>query len=307
MPPHPSRPTSFDELEAAGEASGFDRIARASVEHGLAFEPRPSDLIISPFAKCGTTWLQQIVHGLRTRGDMAFDDISRVTPWIEFAQAQGLDLDAEQPGPFRAFKSHLAWHQVPKGGRYLVSMRDPKDALVSFFRFMEGWLFEVGSIDIAEFARRRYLDVPEERSYWYHLASWWQRRHDPDTLLLSYEGMKADLPGTVQRVADFVAIDLDPELERIVVEQASLPFMLAHRDRFDDLLMRQLQERVGLLPPGGDAAKVRSGRVGSHRVELPASVGAELDRIWRERIAGPLGQPSYEAMRATLAAELAAA
>jgi hypothetical protein len=301
-----SRPTSFDELTARGEASGFDRAAGASVERGLAFTPRPTDLIITPYAKCGTTWLQQIVHGLRTRGDMDFDDISRVIPWIEFAHAQGLDLDAEQPGPFRAFKSHLARHQVPKGGRYLVSIRDPKDALVSFFRFMEGWLFETGSIDIAEFAQRRYLDRPEDRTYWYHLASWWERRHDPDILLLSYEGMKADLPGTVRRVADFVGIDLDPDLERIVIDQASLPFMLEHKDRFDDLLMRQLQERLGMLPPGGDSAKVRSGRVGGHRVELPPEVAAELDRVWEERIGQPYGLASYGELRATLEAERAA-
>jgi hypothetical protein len=301
-----SRPTSFAELEAIGEASGFDRVAVASVERGLAFKARPSDLIITPYAKCGTTWLQQIVHGLRTRGDMDFDDISRVIPWIEFAHAQGLDLDAGQPGPFRAFKSHLAWHEVPKGGRYLVSIRDPKDALVSFFRFMEGWLFETGSIGMAEFAQRRYLDRPEDRTYWYHLTSWWERRHDPDTLLLSYEGMKADLPGTVRRVADFVGIELAPDLERIVIEQASLPFMLEHKDRFDDLLMRQLQERTGMLPPGGDAAKVRSGRVGSHRLELPTEITAELDRRWQERIAEPLGLANYDELRATLEAELAA-
>ena len=45
----------------------------------------------------------------------------------------------------RAFKSHLPWMAVPKGARYIVSLRDPRDALVSMYRFMEGWFFEPGT------------------------------------------------------------------------------------------------------------------------------------------------------------------
>jgi len=32
--------------------------------------------------KCGTTWMQQIVHGLRTRGSMDFNEITRVVPFL---------------------------------------------------------------------------------------------------------------------------------------------------------------------------------------------------------------------------------
>lgn len=58
---------------------------KQGLEYGLAFSPTPSDVIISPFGKYGTTWLQQVCHDLRTRGDMDFDDISRVVPWLETA------------------------------------------------------------------------------------------------------------------------------------------------------------------------------------------------------------------------------
>ncbi len=111
-------------------------------------------MIITPYGKCGTTWLQQVFHGLRTRGDMDFDDISRVVPWIETAHDLGLDLDAPQRGAPRGFKSHLSYDLVPKGARYIVSIRDPKDAFVSSFRFMEGWLFETGSVPIERMRAR---------------------------------------------------------------------------------------------------------------------------------------------------------
>ena len=58
-----------------------------SQEIGRAFQPKPTDVFITPYSKSGTTWLQQIVHCLRSRGDMDFDDISRVVPWLEVARS----------------------------------------------------------------------------------------------------------------------------------------------------------------------------------------------------------------------------
>lgn len=66
------------------------------IQTGLSIKLRPTDCVISPFGKSGTTWLQQMAHTLRTRGDMDFDDISRVAPWIESSTDLGLDLNAEQ-------------------------------------------------------------------------------------------------------------------------------------------------------------------------------------------------------------------
>ena len=87
-----SRATTVEEL---GAVLG-KYFSKESREQGLAFQPKSSDIIISPYAKCGTTWLQQIVHGLRTGGSMDFDEITAVTPWIEIAHDVGWDLDANQ-------------------------------------------------------------------------------------------------------------------------------------------------------------------------------------------------------------------
>src|ERR1043165_3030497 len=89
-----------------------------------SFRPRPADVVIAPFGKCGTTWLQQIFHTLRTGGDSDFDDISRVVPWIETAGVLGLDINAEQRAEPRGFKSHLAHDALPPGAKAIVSLRD---------------------------------------------------------------------------------------------------------------------------------------------------------------------------------------
>jgi hypothetical protein len=272
---------------------------------GLAFKPRPDDVIITPFGKCGTTWLQQMVHSLRTGGDLEFDDISRVVPWIETAHGLGLDLDSPQRARPRAYKSHLSWDLVPKGGRYLLSVRDPRDALVSMYRFMEGWFLEPGAVSIVEYDRSLFMDRSRGGDYWTHLRSWWSHRHDDNVLLLAYEHMKADQAGTVRRIAEFLGIPLDAALLDVVCRESALESMIVNKDKYDDLLMRQRSEDVCNLPPGSDSSKVRKGEVGAYAYELPAEVCAELDQIWGEEITGPCGLADYAALLATLEREAA--
>ena len=99
---HLNRPTSLEEMIKRRIDTGFQSLWDSSKEHGLNFRPCKTDVIISPFAKCGTTWLQHIVYGLKTHGNLDFDDVSRVVPWIETAQALGINLQAPQIGAFRA-------------------------------------------------------------------------------------------------------------------------------------------------------------------------------------------------------------
>ncbi len=293
-----TRATTYDEF-----TERMSSFASASAEtYWRAFLPRVSDVIIAPFAKCGTTWLQQIVHGLRTGGDMSFDDISRVVPWIETAYQLDIDLGAEQRAEPRAFKSHLAWDDVPKGCRYIVSIRDPKDALVSMYRFMDGWFVEPGAISIDEFARRRSFDRETGPDYWRHLASWLSQRHDPNVLLLAFEDMKVNLPAVVDRIAAFIGIETNADLLRVATDQASFEFMQDNSAPFSDPMMRSLSEAVAGIPPNSDSAKVREGTVGAHHAEMSPGVIATFDRIWDETITAEFGYASYAELVADLTA-----
>jgi hypothetical protein len=265
-------------------------VSAAGYEAGVAFSPRPTDVIIAPFAKCGTTWLQQMVHSLRTGGDLDFDDISRVIPWIETAVDLGIDLEAEQRAEPRAFKSHLAWDVVPKGARYILAVRDPLDALVSGFRFMEGWFVEPGTLDVEAFGRDRFV---EARDYYTHVASWWPRRHEPDTLLLAYEHMVADHEGTVRRVAEFLGLGGDEDRIAVACEQSSIGSMRLHADRYDDRMMRIRSEQVCGLPPGSQSDKVGSG---THAVVLSDGLVADLDATWRDTLGAQFGLEDYPAL-----------
>lgn len=267
-----------------------------------AWRPRPTDVVISPFGKCGTTWLQQIFHTLRTRGDMDFDDISRVVPWIETAGALGLDIEAPQRAEPRGFKSHLAHDALPPGAKGIVSFRDPRDALVSMYRFMEGWFMEPGAVPIADFADN-WIGRDVDRSYWGHLLSWWNVRHDPDVLVMSYEQMIAQPEASIRQVAAFCGIALDDDLLALTLERSSIAFMLAHKDRFDDAMARKLSESRCNLPLGSDSSKVRQGGVGGHKAELTPEINAKLDARWRDLVTPVTGFTDYAALEAALRAE----
>lgn len=299
-PAQRTRPTSVRELVRRLDAFRTE----ASITSALAFQPRPSDVFVATFAKSGTTWMQQIVHGLRSGGDMDFAEISSAVPWLESALDMGIDAEADQVAKPRAFKTHLAWDQVPKGARYVCVVRDPRDVLVSFYHFFEGWMFEAGSVDMAEFARELFLaGASKSGRYWEHVASYWRERERPEVLMMAFEDIKADLDTAVRRVADF--IDLPSDIDReariaVATEQARFGFMKAHESQFDDHLLRDLREPYLGLPPGGTCSKVRSGRVGDHAGRLTPEVVAMLDEAWRESMAEPLGLASYAELRASL-------
>jgi len=284
------RAHSMQELgEIRKRRSAFSTI----VESIREYRPRPTDVIITPFGKCGTTWTQQIFHTLRTRGDMDFDDISRVVPWIETAKGLGLDINAEQRAEPRGFKSHLDYDSMPRGAKYINVIRHPLDAAWSSFKFMEGWYIEPGTIDPEEFV----IAGTRDAAYHKHFVSWWRHRNDTDVLYLVYEHMKDDPGTTIRRIAEFSGIALDDELLAITLEHSSLAYMQKHKDRFDDaMLRRQSEEEV--LPPGSDSAKVRAGQVREHI--WSDRVTSLFDELWRTHIEPETGFGDYDSLIASL-------
>jgi hypothetical protein len=113
----------------------IERRSRLMTKEGrqkaLSFIPRSSDVIVAAPAKCGTTWMQQIMHQLRSGGDMTFTDISEVVPWIDLAYDVGQDLDAEHKYQPRCFKTHTGYDVCPKGGKYIVVYREPCSGVAS--------------------------------------------------------------------------------------------------------------------------------------------------------------------------------
>jgi len=287
------RPTTVPEMQERMQHF----VTPEGLERALAYQAEPSDVFVVTPPKCGTTWMQQIVHGLRTGGSLDFDNINDVVPWLQMAHDVGRELDAPQVARPHAFKTHSPLDEVPQGGRYIVVVRDPKDALLSHFRFFEGAFFEPGSIDLETFSR----DFAESGSAVHrHVLAAWSRRHDADVLLLAFENMKADLSGTVERVARFIGVDVDDEVLEVVVSQSSFEHMVQHADKYDDAAYFDLIRHRLELPPVAALSKVAEGKVGTAASAMPVSVRQGLAAAWTAEVTPHTGLESYDDLREQL-------
>ena len=109
---------------------------------------KAGDTIVAVPSKSGTTWTMNIFHQLRTGGDADFKDIYAEIAWVEFKERPD-QTDEElferwdkMPAP-QAFKSHNQPGDGPgdflpylEDMKYIVVMRNPEEALVSFYPFL---------------------------------------------------------------------------------------------------------------------------------------------------------------------------
>ncbi|XP_054711075.1 sulfotransferase 1C4-like [Uloborus diversus] len=94
----------------------------------LAYTPRPDDLFIVTFPKCGTTWVQNIVACIYRDGkpfQSALEFFTQ-TPFLEMTGAEA----AETMKSPEAIKFHLAYHMTPMSAeaKYIFVARNPKEA-----------------------------------------------------------------------------------------------------------------------------------------------------------------------------------
>ena len=168
-----------------------------------AFEPttRETDVFCSTTAKCGQTWLLQLVHHLRCRGEDPNPEhrsLLDVVPWLEHPLDIGngrapyvvperlASLTAlESP---RLFKMHVVYEELPRppGSRapILTVTRDPRDVPYSMFRHLRG-MDEgvVGKTVDDDFDK--YFNVWMKLGFYFKFVrSFWPHRDDGDLLWL---------------------------------------------------------------------------------------------------------------------------
>ena len=100
------------------------------------FKFRDDDIIISTYAKSGTTWMQQIISQMLFAGDTE-QDTQAMSPWIDLrVPPKEVKLPAVEAQTHRRFvKTHLpvdALVYSPKA-KYIYIGRDGRDVLWSLY------------------------------------------------------------------------------------------------------------------------------------------------------------------------------
>jgi aryl sulfotransferase len=217
------------------------------------YRPRPDDIVIATYPKCGTTWAQRIVGMLIFQSDAPFP-VQDSSPWPDFRLVPpGVMLDlAESQTHRRFFKSHMPYDSLPlyEGVKFIHVARDGRDAAMSFYNHKIHYTDEVMkeairiSMEDPKFGNA-YLRTESDPArhfhdwvsgeadhigdpscgFWYMENSYWAARNEPNVLLARYADMKKDLGGEMRRIAKFLEIEVAEELWPSLIEAASFESM----------------------------------------------------------------------------------
>jgi aryl sulfotransferase len=214
------------------------------------FKFRDDDVVIVAWAKSGTTWLQQIVSQLIFNGAEGLE-VWKLSPWYDFrANPPQVFAAAEAQTNRRFIKTHLpadALLMSPRA-KYLYIGRDGRDAAWSLFNHFgnlrEQILTEVNNVpcrvgrpmergapDVHAFYREWLLrDGYPAWPFWEHVRTWWSLRDQANVKLLHFNGLKADLEGSIRAIAEFLGIDTASLDLETIVEHCTFDYMKAHAE-----------------------------------------------------------------------------
>jgi len=254
------------------------------------FKFRDDDIIISTYAKSGTTWTQQIISQLLFDGAEGIP-AAEMSPWVDMRiPPKEVKLPVLEEQTHRRFlKTHLPVDALvlsPKA-KYIYIARDGRDVAWSFHNHhinaneayydavnnspgRVGPPFERPTDDVVEYFR----EFVEKDGYpfwpfWENIRTWWEVRDLPNVLLLHFADMKADMPGTIRTIAAFLEIPINEEKWPAILEHCSFDYMKANAEATVPL--------NGALWEGGATTFINKGTNGRWKDML-----TEVDNKWYE-------------------------
>jgi hypothetical protein len=250
-------------------------------DSGQRYRAQPGDIFVATYPKCGTTWMQYIVH-LLLHGAEPLPPGGNINDVFPHLEEVGEHAVRALPEP-RTIKTHLPFERTPwhSEAKYVYVARNPFDCVVSFYHHTRGFPkhydFAAGKFDtFFELFLRGEVDFGD---YFHNLLSWLPQIDEPNTLFLTYERMLAAPADAVATVGAFLGgaaarTANDPKLAARVLEASSFG------------AMRRDQERWSSARPKDMPAFVRKGVVGDWAMHLSADQSRRLAAKATERLAG---------------------
>ncbi|MEZ4436934.1 MAG: sulfotransferase domain-containing protein [bacterium] len=267
------------------------RVAEAMLDDAILHDIdwRPGDIVISGPPKCGTNWMQQMVHQLRSGGDTAFASIRAEVPVFGHAKV-GIDRDEElrqfaaRPDP-RALKTHFGPPVLPivPGVRYLVVVRDVLEVPISLMAFLNAWSPAMRArtgMPLYRDLEELLDDLDDFAFYFAFLEGWWSHRNAPGVWFFHFHDMKRDPDGTLRSLADFLGFDVsDPERFERIRRYCSFEWMKQHEAQFERNWDGSQMLASGQL--------IRRGRSGENTGLLPDAIRDRLEAQRRRLLTHP--------------------
>jgi len=259
-------------------------MTRSLSQFPATYVPVPTDVLICSYFKSGTNWTMQMAVQIAFRGRAEFEHLHDLVPWPDIPAGAQYAVSLADDGPryaaptgLKVIKTHLALGPVPFSpvARYICVVRDPKDVFVSSYHFARAALLGPAMPSVRNWLDA-YLSPDTPFGSWAeHLASYWRVRHEPNVLFLTYERMRGDLSGTVDRIAAFMGVTLTADERAAVIERSQFDYMKKIGHKFD--------------PPGSPwlsapGVMVRRGERGASGELLSTEDQGRIDDYWRAEL-----------------------
>uniref|UniRef100_A0A131YJ56 Sulfotransferase n=1 Tax=Rhipicephalus appendiculatus TaxID=34631 RepID=A0A131YJ56_RHIAP len=218
----------------------------------FSYQPRPDDVFVATYPKCGTTWTQYLILSILNKGDppKTYIDFMLASPFLEMMGAEAAERMV-RPG---VLKIHLPFNKTPytEPAKYIYVARNPYDVCVSFYYHTKA--FTPKTVNDVSFATFHKLFISGKLSwgdYFDHLLSWYEQRNRPNVLFLTYEQAKKDTAQWALKIADFLGREYgeelrkEPDLLRKVLEACSLENM---KCVFNDSVPNMIRDLLNLPP-----------------------------------------------------------
>jgi aryl sulfotransferase len=207
---------------------------------------RDDDIVISTYAKSGTTWTQQIVAQMLFGPDPNLE-VAEMSPWLDLrVPPKEVKLPIVEAQTHRRFlKTHLPLDALvfsPKA-KYIYIGRDGRDVVWSMYNHHVNanqlWYEAVNDTpgrvgppvkpppaDIRQYFRDWMEgDGYPFHSFWENVRTWWEFRDLPNILFVHFANLKRDMPGQMRRIAEFLDIPIDETRWGEILEYCSFDWM----------------------------------------------------------------------------------
>lgn len=200
-------------------------------QYCLKFGQRHDDIYICTFAKSGTTLMQMMLYQMTTRGEIDFDHIYDVSPWIRNDAFRGRP-PLNFPSP-RIIKSHDPYTKFDSGtrGRFIHIIREGKDVAVSLYHQNKN--YNNPDLKFEETFKRAFVRRGDTNWFTYN-RKWFENKKKFNVLYLKYEDILQDKERAIFKLAEFLSIDLTAEVVSRILERSSFEFMKQHEEKFGE-------------------------------------------------------------------------
>ncbi len=225
-----------------GVTGPFMMSSKKSYRFTKNHQPQSNDIFVATQMKCGTTWMQQVVFEVLHRGegdlsDNGYRHMYALSPWIETTPTSSVPFErAPLVGEknSRIIKTHMPAELCPynEKAKYIYVTRHPVSCFASCLDFIH--LLAGPAVPNRDNMLKWYCsDDMFWRSWPDHVEGWWRRAEShQNVLFVHYESMKNDLPTVVNKVAEFLEMDLCSEEINKVVNRCSFEYMKEHEEHF---------------------------------------------------------------------------